>query len=356
MKGVSSMYILIGGKRILVAVVALILLVTALIGGLSYSEKLKPTSASPSEKNEDKKEIIKWVDFKVTYEALDYAIKLDIKYHESERPVSFIELLAYTTAKNGNNFSRFKTSRLDAIIDKLNSGETMAQLSEGLKYYDYYLEAYTAILSGIVGEYEIEVDDELSETGKRWERKYGIKAFSPFAKGFYYRHYDDFGAGRSYGFNRKHLGHDMIGSVGTPIIAVEGGIIEQMGWNQYGGWRIGIRSKDKKRYYYYAHLRKNFPYNKDLKVGSVVQAGDVIGYLGRTGYSIKENVNNINVAHLHIGLQLIFDESQKECYSEIWIDVYPIMQLLYRNKSAVVKNEQTKEYRRIYEFREIIED
>ena len=51
-----------------------------------------------------------------------------------------------------------------------------------------------------------------------------------------------------------------MGSIGTPIIAVESGIIEQLGWNQYGGWRIGIRSFDGKRYYYYAHLRKDHPY------------------------------------------------------------------------------------------------
>ena len=44
-----------------------------------------------------------------------------------------------------------------------------------------------------------------------------------------------------------------MGSIGTPIIAVESGTIEHLGWNQYGGWRIGIRSNDKKRYYYYAH-------------------------------------------------------------------------------------------------------
>jgi murein DD-endopeptidase MepM/ murein hydrolase activator NlpD len=232
----------------------------------------------------------------------------------------------------------------------------MECLSTGLKYYDFYYEAYTAILSGLVGEYEIEVEDELSETGKRWERKYGIKAFSPFAKGFYYREYDDFGAGRSYGFNRVHLGHDMIGSVGTPIVAVESGTIEELGWNQYGGWRVGIRTHDKKRYYYYAHFRKDFPYNKDLKIGDEVQAGDVIGYLGRTGYSIKENVNNIDVAHLHIGLQLIFDESQKNCKSEIWIDVFPITKLLAKNRSAVIKNTETKEYSRVYGFREILED
>ena len=52
-------------------------------------------------------------------------------------------------------------------------------------------------------------------------------------------------------------------------------------------WRIGIRSFDKRRYYYYAHLRQNSPFQKGLKEGSVVTAGDVIGYMGHTGYSKK---------------------------------------------------------------------
>ena len=40
-------------------------------------------------------------------------------------------------------------------------------------------------------------------------------------------------------------------------------------------------------YYYYAHLRKNYPYQSGLEVGRVVPAGDLIGYLGRTGYSLS---------------------------------------------------------------------
>lgn len=51
----------------------------------------------------------------------------------------------------------------------------------------------------------------------------------------------------------------MMGQVGTPIISVESGYVEAIGWNPYGGWRIGIRSLDQKRYYYYAHLRKTTP-------------------------------------------------------------------------------------------------
>ena len=171
-----------------------------------------------------------------------------------------------------------------------------------------------------------------------------LKAFSPIAKTFPYAHYDDFGAKRSYGYSRPHLGHDMMAAVGTPVIAVESGTVEIMGWNQYGGWRIGIRSFDRKRYYYYAHLRQNRPFHVDLKEGAQVHAGDVIGYVGRTGYSTKENVNNIEKSHLHWGMELIFDESQKECDNEIWIDLYAITKLLEKNKSAVIRNNDTKEF------------
>ena len=138
-----------------------------------------------------------------------------------------------------------------------------------------------------------------------------------------------------------------MGSIGTPIIAVESGTIEHLGWNQFGGWRIGIRSFDGKRYYYYAHLRKNHPYVTGLSEGDTVEAGDVIGYLGMTGYSIKENVNNVNVPHLHFGIQLIFDESQVDSPNEIWIDVYNIVEFLKRNRSEVyMSNQETKDYSR----------
>jgi murein DD-endopeptidase MepM/ murein hydrolase activator NlpD len=335
--------------------IAIILLVALILvsGCCLLFVQTNTVNAVEEEKDCD---LIKWVDFNVSYEALDYAIKLDIKYHDSGTPMSYIDLLAYIAAKNGNNFSRFKTGQLDLVADQIKGGKPMEELSADLKYFDYYYESFTAALSGLVGTYEIEVKDETSETGKKWERTYGIKAFSPIAKGYYYNDFDDFGVSRSYGFDRRHLGHDMMGSIGTPIIAVEGGTVEALGWNQYGGWRIGIRSLDTKRYYYYAHLRKDFPYNKSLKVGSVVQPGDVIGYLGRTGYSLKENVNNINQAHLHIGLQLVFDESQKECNNEIWIDLYPMIRLLYRHKSEVVKDAETKEYSRVYNIREILNE
>ena len=188
---------------------------------------------------------------------------------------------------------------------------------------------------------------------KIMEERYGLKAFLPIAKNYSFSHYDDFGNSRSYGFKRTHLGNDLMGSIGTPIVAVESGIVEHLGWNQYGGWRVGVRSFDTKRYYYYAHLRKNHPYAEGLEEGSTVKAGDVIGYLGMTGYSIKENVNNINVPHLHFGMQLIFDESQVDSPNEIWIDVYQIIEFLKQNRSEVYRsNEETKDYARKFDIME----
>ena len=66
--------------------------------------------------------------------------------------------------------------------------------------------------------------------------------------------------------------------------------------------------------------------------------------MGHTGYSTTENVNNIEIVHLHWGLQLIFDESQKEGNNEIWIDIYPLTRFLAKHTQAAVKVEGTKEW------------
>jgi len=297
------------------------------------------------------KDYIKWVNFDISSKALNDAYEYDVASQKEEVKINWIEVLACLGNRYGGDFSRYSKKNMTDLVNKLKSKEvTISSLTADMKYYKYYYEAYSAVLGGMVGAYRIEVADSTAPGGKVWEDKYGLKVFLPIAKYYPFSQFDDFGVSRSYGFKRKHLGHDMMGQVGTPIVAVESGYVEALGWNQYGGWRIGIRSFDNKRYYYYAHLRKNFPYNKSLEVGSIVQAGDVIGYLGRTGYSSSENANNIETSHLHFGLQLIFDESQKESNNEIWIDCYDLIQFLYRNRSETVKNEETKEYSRVYQY------
>lgn len=283
-----------------------------------------------SNKTKSKTEI-NWVDFSVTYEALSDTLCEDIASQKSEKKIDWIDLLSYLAVKYGGNFKKYKNSDLKYLISEIEHGKNIEELGCKLGNYKYYNEAYRAVLGGFVGEYEVKGENDVVE------KKYGLKVFSPIARGYVYNHYDDFGSSRTYGFRRKHLGHDMMGSIGTPIIAVESGVVESVGWNRYGGWRIGIRSFDKKRYHYYAHLRKDHPYN-DMYEGKVIKAGDVIGYLGMTGYSTKENVNNINIPHLHYGMEIIFDEKKREEKYEIWIDVYALVKLLEKNKSAVYKS------------------
>lgn len=327
----------------------LIGILTFIILGIISFIIIKSIVLANEEKEENK--YIKWVDYNVPLEVMEKTAKLDINSHtkKEEIELNWIELLSYLASKYGGNFESFKQKDLDSVVERLKQGETMEEITKDMKLYSYYIEAYTAILDQFIGNYQIETCKE--DGSKVYEEKYGIKAFLPIAKNYGFSHYDDFGNARSYGYKRVHLGNDLMGSIGTPIIAVESGIIEACGWNQYGGWRVGIRSFDGKRYYYYAHLRKNHPYAKDISEGKVVKAGDVIGYLGMTGYSTKENVNNINVPHLHFGMQLIFDESQKDGINQIWIDVYQIINFLKKNKSEVYRAyEDTKDYERKYDI------
>lgn len=287
-------------------------------------------------------ETIRWVDFGVPYESLKYAMDVDINSFENENHISWIDILALAGCRTGG---RCPLSSVKTAVKQLEQGgDPEALLGNLYKYYDYYRNVYKAVLGGLMGSYAIEVKGEIKPA-------YGLKAYSPIAAGYGYSHCADFGNQRSFGFARKHLGNDLMGGLGTPIVAVEGGVVEAMGWNRYGGWRIGIRSFDSKRYYYYAHLQKDKPFADGLQVGDMIQAGDLIGFMGRTGYSDKENVNNIETVHLHFGMQLVFDESQKECNSEIWIDVYNIVRLLQSHRSTIQKTNNT--WQRVYPFTDL---
>ena len=180
---------------------------------------------------------IRWVDFGVPYESLEYAMKKDIATFEQEKHISWIDILSLAACRTGGKCQLPSVKKAAQQLEQNSSPEEL--LGELYKYYNYYHESFSAALGGLLGSYAIMIDGE-------WKPQYGLKAFSPIAKTFPFSHYDDFGASRSYGYSRPHLGHDMMCAVGTPVIAVESGTVEIMGWNQYGGWRIGIRSFDKK--------------------------------------------------------------------------------------------------------------
>ncbi len=110
-----------------------------------------------------------------------------------------------------------------------------------------------------------------------------------------------YGTARTFGGKRSHEGIDIMTSNNRPgyfrIQSVCDGVIENIGWLKLGGYRIGIRSESG-YYYYYAHLDR---YAKGMAEGKKVSAGEMIGYMGNTGYG-KEGTRGKFDVHLHFGI------------------------------------------------------
>ena len=119
----------------------------------------------------------------------------------------------------------------------------------------------------------------------------------PIPKQYNYSYKSTWGASRGWGGRRIHEGTDIFASYGTPIRSTSYGIVEVIGWNEFGGWRIGIRDHHNS-YHYYAHLAYN---NEGLKIGDIVEPGTVIGYVGSSGYG-KEGTSGKFPPHLHYGV------------------------------------------------------
>ncbi len=268
---------------------------------------------------------IRWVEFHPSAAAIRQAVDYDRKSYGTPAHADYVTVLALAAARTGGEFPAGRSDAVAEVVRRLGQGERAEDIAESLPYFGYYLEAYDAAIGFLLREGR--------DSGGAWTRI--PAAYSPIAAGYGYSHCRDFGNVRSFGYRRPHLGNDLCGAVGTPIVAVEGGTVEALGWNRYGGWRVGIRSDDGRRYWYYAHLRRGHPYAEGMAEGVHVDAGDVIGYLGCTGYSDREDTNNMSTPHLHLGLQLIFDESQKDSDNEIWIDVYGIVEYLSSRRASV---------------------
>ena len=90
---------------------------------------------------------------------------------------------------------------------------------------------------------------------------------------------DTFGASRPDVKGGWHHGEDIFSPLGAPLLAVAAGTVHTVGWNEIGGWRFWLRD-DQGNEFYYAHLSAYSPLAVE---GTHVHAGDVIGFMGKSG-------------------------------------------------------------------------
>lgn len=121
---------------------------------------------------------------------------------------------------------------------------------------------------------------------------------------------------RTYGGKRGHEGTDIMASKNIrgvyPIVSMTDGVVEQMGWLEKGGWRIGIRAPSG-GYFYYAHLDS---YAK-RKEGDRVYAGEILGFMGDSGYG-QEGTKGKFPVHLHVGIY-VYPDKKEMSVNPYWI-------------------------------------
>jgi peptidoglycan LD-endopeptidase LytH len=147
-----------------------------------------------------------------------------------------------------------------------------------------------------------------------------------------YSYLSSWGDKRGFGGLRIHEGTDIFSYYGTPVLSTCYGYIELVGWNRFGGWRIGIRDI-KNNYHYFAHLKF---FRKGLKKGDIVQPGEVIGAVGSSGYGPPGTQGKFP-PHLHFG---IYKFNGQYTYS---YDPYPLLKKWERDSRLKPKKKnQTK--------------
>lgn len=126
---------------------------------------------------------------------------------------------------------------------------------------------------------------------------------------------------RTYKEDREHEGTDIMFTENKrgilPVVSMTDGVVQNKGWLELGGYRIGIRSPHG-AYFYYAHLDSY----ADIEEGDEIKAGDLLGFMGDTGYGTEEGTRGKFPVHLHLGIYIYDDDK------EISVNPYPALKYL----------------------------
>ncbi len=114
---------------------------------------------------------------------------------------------------------------------------------------------------------------------------------------------DTYGANRSDVSGGWHHGDDLFAPLGTAVVAVANGTLSLVGWNAVGGWRLWL-TDGAGNSFYYAHLAG---YSRWILQHPHVRAGQVVGFLGRTGDAFTTTPHLHFEVHPHQLFKLGYD-------------------------------------------------
>lgn len=221
-------------------------------------------------------------------------------FRRQEISLSLLEKIERECQKEGLDFSEGIT--LTMLHGDFEPDTVFLQDELYLKYKE---EAYLSMLNSYQG---------------IWE---DVQCFPVLMEEGYYE--DTWMAPRNYRGERTHEGTDIFGDVELagyyPVVSMTDGIVEKVGWLPLGGYRIGIRSPSG-GYYYYAHLDS---YEKNFQEGEAVTAGQILGFMGDSGYGTEGTKGKFAV-HLHLGIYI-----RTKHHKELSVNPYPVLKYTEKN-------------------------
>lgn len=119
---------------------------------------------------------------------------------------------------------------------------------------------------------------------------------------------------QSRGQGRPHDAIDIMAPRGNQVVAAAAGTVEKLFSSKLGGKTIYIRSPDRLRIYYYAHLDS---YRAGLSEHQRVARGDLLGTVGSTGNA------DPSAPHLHFAIHEM--RADEKWYQGQPVNPYPLL-------------------------------
>ncbi len=123
---------------------------------------------------------------------------------------------------------------------------------------------------------------------------------------------DSFGEAR--GSERRHEALDIPAPRGTPVLAVDDGVVKKLFTSVPGGLTVYQFDPTATYVYYYAHLDGYAP---GLREEQTVKRGDVVGFVGSTGNATTA------APHLHVAVGIL--DVQKRWWKSTPVDPLPLL-------------------------------